>query len=104
LLCCPQCLGSLIAKRALRSGKPIRIVSPASLAKTAFAIPVGFMGAPTVFLGSSIVDLPSFRCVANCCFLLAEKIPHGDETVRALRAVEQAAGCRADAVLCAGIC
>jgi DUF917 family protein len=99
----------VIAKRILRSGKTIRVVSAKSLPEDATVVTVGIMGAPSVLIGalcyvvSELVFRILFGSVHGLAFVRAcvpaEKIPRGDECVRALRAVEQASGRKADALM-----
>jgi len=71
-------IGGLMVKQALASGKRIRIVNPDALDDGGLIIPTAMMGAPTVLL---------------------EKIPSGEEPIRALRAVEAQLGRQADATM-----
>lgn len=71
-------IGGLIVKRELAAGGRIRIVDPDDLADDRLVIPTAMMGAPTVLL---------------------EKIPSGEEPIRALRAVEAQLGRTADATM-----
>ena len=71
-------IGGLIVKRELAAGRRIRIVDPDDLADDRLVIPTAMMGAPTVLL---------------------EKIPSGEEPIRALQAVEAQLGRTADATM-----
>ncbi len=71
-------IGKLRAKRLLEQGRRVTIVDPAELPDDAYVVSVGGMGAPTVGI---------------------EKIEKGDESYRALRALERHAGVRAAAVI-----
>jgi DUF917 family protein len=71
-------IGFLRAREALRRGQRIRVIPPERLGADDIAIAVGGIGAPTVS---------------------AERIKQGGESLRALRAVEAAAGRPAAAVL-----
>lgn len=71
-------IGGLMVKRELRAGRRIEIVDPDSLPDDALVMPTAMMGAPTVLL---------------------EKIPSGEEPIRALRCVEEALGRRATATM-----
>src|SRR6056297_4334309 len=71
-------IGGLMLKQELLAGREIEVVDPDDLAPDTLVIPSAMMGAPTVLL---------------------EKIPSGEEPVRALRAVEHALGRKADATM-----
>ncbi|MHA7889062.1 DUF917 domain-containing protein [Roseicyclus sp.] len=71
-------IGGLMVKQELLAGREIEIIDPDDLAPDTLVIPSAMMGAPTVLL---------------------EKIPSGEEPVRALRAVEHALGRKADATM-----
>ena len=71
-------IGGLMVKKELRAGRKIEILDPDKLPDNELVIPTAMMGAPTVLL---------------------EKIPSGDEPIRALRAVEKALGRRATATM-----
>ncbi len=71
-------IGMLRARQLLRQGLRIRIVPPEHLAPDDLAVAVGGIGAPTVSV---------------------ERIRQGGESFRALRAVEDAGGCKAAALL-----
>jgi DUF917 family protein len=64
-------IGGLMVKEQLRAGRRIEILDPDDLPDDALIIPTAMMGAPTVLL---------------------EKIPSGEEPIRALRIVEEALG------------
>jgi DUF917 family protein len=71
-------IGGLMVKAQLNAGRTIEIIDPDDLADDALVIPTAMMGAPTVLL---------------------EKIPSGDEPLRALRTVEEALGRKATATM-----
>jgi DUF917 family protein len=71
-------IGGLMVKRALEAGRRIRIIDPDALTDDMLIVPTAMIGAPTVLL---------------------EKIPSGEEPIRALRAVEAQLGRRADATM-----
>ena len=71
-------IGGLMVKQALQAGLTIDIVDPDTLDDDTLVIPTAMMGAPTVLL---------------------EKIPSGEEPIRALRAVEAQLGRKADATM-----
>ncbi len=71
-------IGGLMVKGELAAGGRIEIVDPDRLDAEALVIPTAMMGAPTVLL---------------------EKIPSGEEPIRALRTVEAALGRRAQATM-----
>ncbi|MFK7862549.1 MAG: DUF917 domain-containing protein [Granulosicoccus sp.] len=71
-------IGGLMIKQELVSGKTINIINPDDLDDSALVIPTAMMGAPTVLL---------------------EKIPSGEEPIRALRVVEKELACQADATM-----
>ena len=71
-------IGGLMVKQELLAGRRIEIVDPDDLTEADLVIPTAMMGAPTVLL---------------------EKIPSGDEPIRALRAVEEALGRKATATM-----
>jgi DUF917 family protein len=71
-------IGGLMVKEQLRAGRTIEILDPDALDDEMLVIPTAMMGAPTVLL---------------------EKIPSGDEPIRALRTVEEALGRTAAATM-----
>ncbi|MBO6538706.1 MAG: DUF917 domain-containing protein [Rhizobiaceae bacterium] len=71
-------IGGLMVKQALADGARIDIVDPDIIDDDSLIIPTAMMGAPTVLL---------------------EKIPSGEEAIRALRAVETQLGRTADATM-----
>ena len=71
-------IGGLMVRKALEEGLQIEIVDPDTLGDDGLIIPTAMMGAPTVLL---------------------ERIPSGDEPIRALRAVEAQLGRKADATM-----
>lgn len=71
-------IGGLMVKEELRAGRKIEIIDPDDLPDDACVIPTAMMGAPTVLL---------------------EKIPSGEEPIRALRTVEEALGRKATATM-----
>ena len=71
-------IGGLMIKEELRAGRRIEIVDPDTLDDDALVIPTAMMGAPTVLL---------------------EKIPSGEEPIRALQTVEKALGRKATATM-----
>jgi DUF917 family protein len=71
-------IGGLMVKQALADGARIEIIDPDTLDENSLVIPTAMMGAPTVLL---------------------EKIPSGEEAIRALRAVEAQLGRTADATM-----
>ncbi|MCY4460423.1 MAG: DUF917 domain-containing protein [Albidovulum sp.] len=71
-------IGGLMVKKVLKKGHRIEIVDPDTLDDGGLIIPTAMMGAPTVLL---------------------EKLPSGDEPIRALRAVEAQLGRKADATM-----
>ena len=71
-------IGGLMVKQVLQAGYEVEIVDPDSLSDGGLIIPTAMMGAPTVLL---------------------EKIPSGEEPIRALRAVESHLGRVADATM-----
>ncbi len=71
-------IGGLMVKKELQAGRRIEIVDPDELGDREFVIPTAMMGAPTVLL---------------------EKIPSGEEAIRALGAVERELGRKADATM-----
>lgn len=72
-------IGKLMAQAAIRKHGPVRLVDVESLADDALVVPVCMMGAPTV---------------------MAEKLPQGDELMRAFDALEVRMSRRVDAVIC----
>src|SRR5262249_56805096 len=64
-------VGKLLAQRALREHGPVEIVCVEEVPENAFAVFSAMMGAPTV---------------------MVEKLPSGDELVRAFRALEERLG------------
>ena len=72
-------IGKLMAQAAIRKHGPVRLVDTADLADDALVVPVCMMGAPTV---------------------MAEKLPQGDELMRAFDALETRMGRKVDAVIC----
>jgi uncharacterized protein len=78
-------IGRLLVETAMAGGASVRLLDPDDLDDEAFVIPTAMMGAPTV---------------------MVEKLPAGDEAVRALRALEAHVGRAADATMpveCGGI-
>ncbi|NNG37588.1 DUF917 domain-containing protein [Nakamurella aerolata] len=78
-------IGRLMVEAAIAEYGPITVISPDELADDEFVISTAMMGAPSV---------------------MVEKIPKGDEAVRALRALERHLGRSADATIpmeCGGI-
>jgi DUF917 family protein len=78
-------IGRLMVEAAMRAHGPVTVLDPDEVADDAFVIPTAMMGAPTV---------------------MVEKIPRGDEAVRALRTLEAHLGRTADATMpieCGGI-
>lgn len=78
-------IGRLMVEAAMAEHRPVTVLSPDELDDGDFVISTAMMGAPTV---------------------MVEKIPKGDEAVRALRALERHLGRRADATIpmeCGGI-
>jgi len=75
-------LGKLMVQRSLREGKSVVVVPPDAVADDDLLISVSNMGAPTVGI---------------------EKLPRGDETSRAFRAIQDYLGERAQAVVCGEI-
>lgn len=78
-------LGKLMAQKVLRERGPVRIISVDELDDDAFVATTSMMGAPTVMF---------------------EKIPGGDECLKALRKLESFLGKRADALIpgeCGGL-
>jgi len=71
-------IGGLMVRRELLAGRRIEIIDPDDLSEDALVVPTAMMGAPTVLL---------------------EKIPSGEEPIRALRCVEAALGRRATATM-----
>ena len=71
-------IGGLMVKKELLSGRHIEILDPDTISDRTLVIPTAMMGAPTVLL---------------------EKIPSGEEAIRALRAVERRLGRKADATM-----
>lgn len=71
-------IGGLMVKQELAAGRKIEIIDPDTLDDSKLIIPTAMMGAPTVLL---------------------EKIPSGEEPIRALRVVEKELGRRADATM-----
>lgn len=71
-------IGGLMVKEQLRAGRRIEILDPDQLDDDVLVIPTAMMGAPTVLL---------------------EKIPSGEEPIRALRTVEEALGRQAFATM-----
>ncbi len=72
-------IGKLMAQEAIRKHGPVRLADVGDLADDALVVPVCMMGAPTV---------------------MAEKLPQGDELMRAFGALEQRMGRKVDAVIC----
>lgn len=78
-------LGKLMALKAIREYGPIKMVDPTELPEDAFIIPTAMMGAPTIMM---------------------EKIPNGDETLKAMRLLEEVHGKKALATMsieCGGL-
>jgi len=75
-------VGKLMVQRAYREGARVEVVSPGSVADDDLLIAVSNMGAPTVSI---------------------EKLPRGDETSSAFRALEEFLGEKARAVVCGEI-
>lgn len=78
-------IGRLMVEAAMREYGPVTVLDPDEVADDAFVVPTAMMGAPTV---------------------MVEKIPRGDEAVRALRTLETHLGRQADATMpieCGGI-
>jgi DUF917 family protein len=78
-------IGRLLVESELRGGGRVTLLDPEEVADDALVIPTSMMGAPSVFI---------------------EKIPAGDEGVRALRTLETHLGRRADATMpveCGGL-
>lgn len=78
-------IGRLMVEEAIAEYGPVTVISPDELADDEFVISTAMMGAPSV---------------------MVEKIPKGDEAVRALRALERHLGRTADATIpmeCGGI-
>ncbi|MDB3928390.1 DUF917 domain-containing protein [Paracoccaceae bacterium] len=71
-------IGGLMVKQELIAGRKIEIIDPDGLDDSKLIIPTAMMGAPTVLL---------------------EKIPSGEEPIRALRVVEKELGRQADATM-----
>lgn len=72
-------IGKLWAQQRIRERGPVQLIDPDDLADDALVIAAAMMGAPSV---------------------IVEKIPSGEELAVAFRAVEEACGARADAVMC----
>ena len=72
-------IGKLMAQAAIRKHGPGRLADVMELADDALVVPVCMMGAPTV---------------------MAEKLPQGDELMKAFRALETRMGRKIDAVIC----
>ncbi len=72
-------VGKLWAQQRVRARGPVALIDPEDLADDALVIAAAMMGAPSV---------------------IVEKIPSGEELAAAFRAVEQACGAEADAVMC----
>ena len=72
-------VGKLMAQEAIRKHGPVRLVDVEELPNDALVVPVCMMGAPTV---------------------MTEKLPQGDELIKAFRQLEQLLGRKIDAVLC----
>lgn len=78
-------LGRIMACRALERRGPVRLLSPHEVPDDALIVPVGVIGAPVV---------------------MSEKLPVGDEVVRAVSALEEHLGRRAAAIMpieCGGV-
>ena len=75
-------IGKLMARRALATHGPIRVVDPAELPDDAVCVMSAVMGAPTV---------------------LVEKLPGGDEQLAALRALEVRLGTPVTHIICAEV-
>jgi DUF917 family protein len=72
-------VGKLMAQQAILKHGPVKLVDIAELSDDALIVPVCMMGAPTV---------------------MTEKLPQGDELMRAFRELERLLGKKIDAVLC----
>ncbi|HVX81052.1 MAG: DUF917 domain-containing protein [Devosia sp.] len=72
-------VGKLMAQQAILKHGPVKLVDIAELPDDALIVPVCMMGAPTV---------------------MTEKLPQGDELMRAFRELERLLGKKIDAVLC----
>lgn len=72
-------VGKLMAQQAIRAHGAVSLVSVEALPDDALVVPVCMMGAPTV---------------------MTEKLPQGDELMRAFTALEKVMGRKVDAVLC----
>lgn len=72
-------IGKLMAQAAIRKHGPVKVVEVSELADDALVVPVCMIGAPTV---------------------MAEKLPQGDELMRAFDALERQMGRKVDAVIC----
>lgn len=78
-------LGKLMAIKAIRKHGPIPMLCPSELSDEAWVIPTAMMGAPSIMM---------------------EKIPNGDEALKALRLLEKEHGKKADATMsieCGGL-
>lgn len=64
-------IGALLAKQAIRERGPVRVVEVAEVPDDAFVVPSAMMGAPTV---------------------MVEKLPCGDEIIRAFEALQEHVG------------
>lgn len=71
-------IGGLMIKQELAANRKIEVIDPDELEDNKLIIPTAMMGAPTVLL---------------------EKIPSGEEPIRALQVVEKELGRRADATM-----
>lgn len=72
-------IGKLMAREAIRRHGPVPLVDAGSLPDDALVVPVCMMGAPTV---------------------MTEKLPQGEELMRAFDQIQRVLGRRVDAVLC----
>lgn len=72
-------IGKLMARQAIAKHGPVTVISGDDVADDALCVPVFMMGAPTVML---------------------EKLPSGDEVLKALSELEAFLGKKADALIC----
>ncbi len=72
-------IGKLMARQAIAKHGPVTVVSPDEVADDTLCVPVFMMGAPTVML---------------------EKLPSGDEILKALAELERFLGRKAGALIC----
>lgn len=73
-------IGKLMAQQAIRTHGPVDLIDVDALPDDALVVPACMMGAPTV---------------------MNEKLPQGEELLRALDALERVMGRKVDAILCA---